>query len=332
MRKMIRLTVFLTLILLTVSVYTAQAEEPFPDHSELTATEIRFAGGKQYAVYSAPDRNSIRGGNGKAKVSTNGRIQVFGKENGWILIQYAIDREHYRFGYITAAALPKNAEVKDLQFNQIRAAIDHPVSVTDDPLFSQSLLTTLVEGETVTWLATMGEWAYIEGDGFRGFVPEDALSFPDSAEEGYEIYIGDDGEQYDLFEVRKLFYDEKHRVYAVSGVYERIVLDDDCYGSKAAGNGTFTYDLAPDFQAVMINPETWDLLDPYVPVPDLYAWYIDAYRGGEEPESGELVFRYDLPEDEQYSEEVDFWFITTRIRLNDRQQIEYMRYYYVPWG
>jgi len=150
--------------------------------------------------------------------------------------------------------------------------------------------------------------------------------------EDYEIYTGNDGEQYDLFEIRKLFYDENHKVYAVSGVYERVALDDDCYYGKIAEDGAFTYDLAPDFQAMMIDPETWDPLGPFLPVTDIYTWYIDAYRGGEAPESGELVFRYDLPEDEQETAEVDFWFITTRIRLNDRRQIEYMQYYYVPWA
>lgn len=162
--------------------------------------------------------------------------------------------------------------------------------------------------------------------------PEEFLSFPGDEGEAYEIFTDEDGERYDLFEIRKLFYDQNHKVYAVSGVYERIAMDDDCYYSKQAKNGTFTYDLAPDCRMMMINPETWDLLDEYVPVQDLYAWYLDAYLGGEEPESGELVFRYDLPEDEQESAEVDFWFITTRIRLNEQQQIEYMRYFYVPWA
>ena len=175
-------------------------------------------------------------------------------------------------------------------------------------------------------------WNDPDGDGFRGFVPVDELSVPASLEENYEVFTGSDGEQYDLFEVRKLFYDEHHHVYAVSGVYERVVMDDDCYGGKIAEDGTFTYNLAPDFQAVMVDPESWDLMEPYVPVPDLYAWYIDAYRGGEEPESGELIFQCDLPEDEQDNAEVDFWFITTRIRLNEMNEIEYMQYYYVPWG
>ena len=83
---------------------------------------------------------------------------------------------------------------------------------------------------------------------------------------------------------------------------------------------------------MMVDPETGDLSGPFIPVTDIYTWYIDTYRGGEAPESGELVFQYDLPEDERGNAEVDFWFITARIRLNDQQQIEYMQYYYVPWG
>ena len=159
MKKHSRLAVLVSLVLLAACVCTAAAAERLPEGSELTATEIRFAGGKKYAVYSAPDRESMRGGNGKAAVSTNGRIQVFGKEDGWILIQYSIDSGHYRFGYIDAASLPKKAEVADLDFTGIEAAIDHPVSVTDDPLHSQSVLTSLTGGEAVTWLATMGDWA-----------------------------------------------------------------------------------------------------------------------------------------------------------------------------
>ena len=337
MKKIGRIAVLIGLVLLMAGICGALADDrasvpELPEGSGLSATVIRFAGGKQYAVYSAPDKTSIRNGNGKAKVSTNGWIQVFGREDGWILIQYSIDSSHYRLGYIDAASLPKKAGVADLDFDRIDAAVGYPVSVTDDPLFSQSVLTTFSGGEAVTWLATLGDWAYIEGDGFRGFIPLDALSFPDSTEEGYEVFTGSDGERYDLFEIRKLFFDENHKVCAVSGVYERVAPDDDCYCGKVAENSEATYDFAPDFKAMMINDETWDLADPFVQVDDLYAWYIDAYLDGEAPESGDPVFLYDLPEEEQETAQADFWFLTTRIRLNEQNQIEYLEYYYVPWG
>lgn len=304
-----------------------------PRGSELEATEVKFAGGKSYEVYSAPDKNSIRGGNGKAKVSTNGWIQVFGKENGWILIQYSIDSDRYRFGYIDAASLPKKTSVNDLNFYRISAVIGSSASVTDDPLYSRSVLTSLNAGDPVTWLATVGDWAYIEGTNFRGFVPVSVLTFPDTAEQGnFEVFTGSDGEKYDLFEVRKMFWDANHKVYAVSGTYERVAEDDDCYYGKLAEDGTYTYVLAQDFTADMMDPETMDPMDPNVPTADLYAWYIDAYLCGEAPAGGELVFQCDIPADQQETTQADFWFVTTRIRLNDNGEIEHMEYYYVPWA
>lgn len=146
------------------------------------------------------------------------------------------------------------------------------------------------------------------------------------------VFTGSDGEAYDLFEIRKLIYGEDHKVYAVSGVYERVAEDDECYYGKMAEDGAFTYALAADFRAYMMDPETGDPMEPNVPAADLYAWYIDAYLGGEAPEGRELVFQYDLPEEEQETAEKDFWFVTTRIRLNEQNEIEYMEYYYVPWG
>ena len=145
-----------------------------PDSTELQAYPVTFSGNKKYDVYSAPDKTSLRGANGKAKVSTNSWIQVFGTENDWALIQYSIDASHYRFGYISSKALPKKANVPALSFHAVDAWTTTAVSLTDDPLYSGSELLFLQEGLHVTWLATLGEWAYVEvssGDWARGFVP-----------------------------------------------------------------------------------------------------------------------------------------------------------------
>ena len=164
-------------------------------------------------------------------------------------------------------------------------------------------------------------------------VPEaGSLAFPSPAGEDFQVFTGNDGEQYDLFEIRKLFFDGNHRANAVYGIYERIAEEDGDFSGKTAENGEFTYDLAPDCRIMMINPETWDLLDPYVEVPDLFSWYIDAFLGWEAPQGRELVFQCDLPEEDPDAAEADFTFITTRIRLNGQDQIEYMEYLYVPWG
>ncbi len=304
-----------------------------PVNSELRAQEVQFTGGKKYEVYSGPGKNTIRGGNGKAAVSTNDWIQVFGRENGWILIHYAIDNSHYRFGYIDAGSLPKDANVGYLNLYARSAVVTDTVAVTDDPLYSRSSLTTVNAGEYVTWLATMENWAYIEGADYRGFVPMNAITLPSAsgaADTAFQTYTAANGQTYRLFEIRKMHYDANHHVYAVSGVYERTAEgEDDYYGDVADGGRIFTYNLAPDFKARMIA----DMDDPeaYTEVNDLYTWYISSYLGGNAP-AGEMTFQYDLPEDRQSDAQVDFWFVTTQIRLNRNNEIEYMEYVYVPWG
>lgn len=153
---------------------------PTLPHGDLSAQEVQFTGGKKYEVLSAPDKGSLRAGNGKAAVSTNGWIQVFGREDDWLLIQYSIDSSHYRFGYIPAKALPKNTTMKTLSFTPSTAYLAADTAVTDDPLYSQATLAMLPGGAPVSMLATLGDWAYIESstsDLLRGFVPQATLTF-----------------------------------------------------------------------------------------------------------------------------------------------------------
>ena len=149
-----------------------------PLSNELVAQDIKFSGGKKYNVYSAPSKDSVRGGNGKAAVSTNGWIQVFGQEDDWILIQYSIDASHYRIGYIAASSLPKKAEVPSLDFKPVDAWMEVSTTLTDDPFYSQSALGSLAVNEKVVWLATIGDWAYVETTQnklMRGFVPLESI-------------------------------------------------------------------------------------------------------------------------------------------------------------
>lgn len=146
---------------------------------ELTAQRIKFTGGQKYEVYAAPFKASLRGGNGKALVSTNDWIQVFGQEDGFILIQYDISSTHMRMGYIDAASLPRNAKVNALNLHRQNRVMGTAAPLTDDPLFSQAALGQLAQGQQVTLLANMGTWAYVEtsvnGLTARGFVPQHAL-------------------------------------------------------------------------------------------------------------------------------------------------------------
>ena len=158
------------------SKYTVAPDIP---RGELTAQNIKFTGGKKYEVYSGPGTDYLRAANGKATVSTNDWIQVFGKDGGWILIQYAINKDHMRFGWIPEKALPKSAAVDELRFSWGAATLLTTAAVTDDPLFSQSPLMTLPEGTRVSVLADMGDWVYIEvttSDSVRGFLKRDQVA------------------------------------------------------------------------------------------------------------------------------------------------------------
>lgn len=145
-----------------------------PASDELQVYPVSFTGNQSYDVYSAPGADSVRGANGRARVSTNSWIQVFGTEGDWVLVHYSIDASHYRFGYISASSLPRNASVPALNLNRVSAWTTSAAVLTDDPLYSRSALVSLPEGTRVDLLATLGEWAYVEineNDYARGFVP-----------------------------------------------------------------------------------------------------------------------------------------------------------------
>ena len=136
---------------------------------------IKFTSNKKYAVYSGPGENYFRSGNGKAAVSTNDWIQVFGRENGWIMLQYDITSDHMRIGWIQESALPKNANVSDVQFSQAKVWTKVSSNLTDDPLFSAAAISAIPANTEVTRLATMGTWTYVEWNAanaqpMRGFV------------------------------------------------------------------------------------------------------------------------------------------------------------------
>lgn len=143
------------------------------------AQNIKFTSNKKYAVYSGPGKNYFRAANGKASVSTNDWIQVFGYQGDWILIQYDISSDHMRIGWIQKSALPKKANVSLLNTNNIPVYTIQETAVTDDPLYSQQTIFTIPQGQKVSYLMSMGTWSYIAySDGktsLCGFVNQNCL-------------------------------------------------------------------------------------------------------------------------------------------------------------
>lgn len=149
---------------------------------ELSAKRVRFTSGQKYPVYAGPGAHYLRSAGGRAIVSTNDWIQVFGLENGWAMIQYDISSDHMRIGFIEASALPNNAQVTPLALGNQPMTTNAAVTLTDDPLFSKAVLAQLSQGQVVRKLSSMGTWAYVETDlpegPVRGFVPAISLALP----------------------------------------------------------------------------------------------------------------------------------------------------------
>lgn len=179
------------------------------------------------------------------------------------------------------------------------------------------ILTTLMTIMLMMGMAGSAETVYQE------------IPLPVSAQPTFYTCTDASGNTYDLFEIVKWQEDENHCVTAVTGRFERVVTDDDCETGEYANNGqTVTFPLAADFSAMMLSSMT-DANMRMIPVTDLRAWYISAYLDGTAPESGEIVFAYDVSQEDAA---FDFWFITVRIALNDAGEVAYMEYEYVPWG
>ncbi len=138
-----------------------------------------FPKDKRYAVYSGPSEDYVRAANGKAAVSTNDAIQAFASENGWIMIQYAIDHDHHRIGWIKENANRFAPSISELPPCSQSATLKAGSVITDDPLFSQSPLMSFDMELNVYVLGQINDWIYIEsdsGDLVRGFVHKDQLT------------------------------------------------------------------------------------------------------------------------------------------------------------
>ena len=141
-----------------------------------------------------------------------------------------------------------------------------------------------------------------------------------------------DGNVYDMFEITKFNFGDDHKVTSVTGHFVRVVQDEDGIDTPEALEGSeATYSLAADFKAMMCK-DTQDNIYENEPVTDLYEWYVKAYMDGEEYDGHEWVFQCDLPDDQKVDGTYDFWFVTTKIELNEQNEITYMEYDYVPWG
>ena len=156
-----------------------------PTNEEIAATLDGFSGmpmkfrkNESYDVYSGPGKQYIRAADGKARVSTNGPIQVYGAEQDWILISYKTNGGGVRFGYISIDALAEPKKVSKLERYTVgMGKLTEQCAVVDDPIYGGSTVRVLPEDSPIDVLAVYGDWCFIDDSmtnkdsPCRGFVP-----------------------------------------------------------------------------------------------------------------------------------------------------------------
>lgn len=147
----------------------------------LTAMRGSFARNQSFAVYESPrGEEPRRAGNGKAKVSTNGAINVYGQWMGALLVEYEISADRHRIGWIEA----EMADAPELDFTDVYGlclcgVVTAAVSLTDDPLYSQESIAVMAGDTSVHVLGQLDDWLLVEGfigeEVRMGFVPVSAV-------------------------------------------------------------------------------------------------------------------------------------------------------------
>ena len=163
--------------------------EPQMDNIPWGFTEFTFTPGEKYSVYSGPGDHYVRGANGKAAVSTNGNVYVYGWDSGWLLILYRLDSGGGRIGYIDGSKMTDTVNVPIVAFSHETTNVLYACSVTDDPVVGDTPLAKLDAGAEVTflcWMQNDSAWAYVEANTsagtVRGCIPADAVDIPSDSE------------------------------------------------------------------------------------------------------------------------------------------------------
>ena len=149
---------------------------PIPESDTFPQPQLAsFKKNQKLPVYTGPGTDYLREADGKASVSTNDWIQVFGEENGWLLIQYHVSGGKNRFGYIRASQAKAGVSVPRLSWKDEAVVCQSRFLNTDPIRLYDEILDFGLEGQRCTRLGSLAEFDYVEvtlssGEKARGFV------------------------------------------------------------------------------------------------------------------------------------------------------------------
>ena len=188
---------------LALAVQRQQARSSMP---ALTGHAGKFPKGKSYAVYRGPGKEYGRSANGKASVSTNDKIMVYGIRGGWVFVSYSISGGHTRWGWISAAELPDSVleTCPELVFpgddgtDYVYATITDATVMTDLEGITNNVVSQVGLGASVHCLAVRPGWVMVEKystDGpVWGFIRQDYVDMEHGC--AYKVKISYPSEAY----------------------------------------------------------------------------------------------------------------------------------------
>lgn len=187
MHKRIALMILFLLSFLLAYPALADTKAPSLPEGDLQVLDVRLKPDRVWEVYTGPGLDYAVANNGKARLSTKDWVQVLGGEGGGrILVQYAINDQRLRIGWIDADALVEEDRTYAVCYAPGENYLWRPChlnracSVTDDPLLSQMSVVSLPALTKASYLCRMGDWAMIDvatnKGRVRGFVPMDAVA------------------------------------------------------------------------------------------------------------------------------------------------------------
>lgn len=182
-----KLAMILTVCLLLFGASAlADAAKPRLPAGDFAEIDVSLSPGKTWPVYTGPGLLHPQANAGKAKVSTNGWVQVIGVDNGRLMVQYAVSDTRLRIGWIDTDALADGEWQHARLYAHLNALAWHPchtvtyAALTDDPLLSRDTVIRLQENTPLYYLGRLGDWAYVEhsegGAPACGFVPCEAIA------------------------------------------------------------------------------------------------------------------------------------------------------------
>lgn len=171
-----RITLLALALLLCAALATgayAQEEPPWPYDvqvmealTDMWGLEYDIAPGQMFDVYTGPGEKYLRAADGKASVSTNGKVEFCGVDGDWVLVRYDINSKSVRYGYVSQDILPAEARAMLLQLDELEPQsgmiqVDNSV-VRDDTRGRQDELRPLERGAKVMVIARLADWLYVD--------------------------------------------------------------------------------------------------------------------------------------------------------------------------